>query len=132
MELHAPRGVSGQEVSMPTIAFCVPISSGKTDVFRAAQRRFVVERRPEFQASRRRLGITAERGYLQQSPAGDLAVVVIDVADPLRFFTGAATSTEPLDVDFRSYLSSVFGLDLTRGPAAPPSEQVFDWTSDAR
>jgi hypothetical protein len=114
---------------MPTIAFSIPIKSGQTDLFRAAHQRFAVERRPEFEASRRRLGITAERGYLQRTPQGDLAVVVLDIADPMRFFAGAATSSEPLDVDFRAYLSAAFGLDLTRGPAAPPSEQVFDWVS---
>jgi hypothetical protein len=86
-----------------------------------------VDRRTEFEASRRRLGITAERGFLQRTPNGDLAVVVFDVIDPARMLAGTASSTEPLDADFRSYLLDVFGLDLTHVPTTPPSEQVFDW-----
>jgi hypothetical protein len=112
---------------MPTIAFTMPILPGKTDAFRSAHRRFAVERRAEFETSRRRLGITAERGFLQRTAQGDLAIVVFDVADPARMFGGTASSTEPLDADFRRYLFDVFGLDLTRAPAEAPSEQVFDW-----
>jgi hypothetical protein len=112
---------------MPVIAFSIPILAGKTEAFRAACRRFVVDRRTEFEASRRRLGITAERGFLQRTPNGDLAIVVFDVMEPARMLAGTASSTEPLDADFRRYLLDVFGLDLTYAPTVPPSEQVFDW-----
>ncbi len=112
---------------MHTIAFSIPILAGKTEAFRAAQRRFVVDRRTEFEASRRRLGVTAERGFFQRTPNGDLAIVVFDVIDPARMLAGTASSTEPLDADFRRYLLDVFGLDLTQAPAVQLSEQVFDW-----
>jgi hypothetical protein len=118
------------EVPMPMIAFSIPILPGKTDAFRAAYHRFVVNRRTEFEISRRRLGITAERGFLQHTPNGDLATVVFDVIDPSRMLAGTASSTEPLDADFRGYLLDVFGLDLTQAPTAQPSEQVFDWCAE--
>jgi len=111
---------------MTTIAFSIPILPEKTESFRSAHRRFAVERRPEFEASRRRLGVRAERGFLQRTPAGDVAVVVFEVDDPAAFFTGTATSTDPIDGDFRAYLLDAFGLDVTRA-AGPPSEQVFEW-----
>ncbi len=112
---------------MPAIAFSIPILDGKTEAFRAAHRRFVVDRRTEFEASRRRLGVTAERGFLQRTPNGDLAIVVFDVGDPARMLSGTASSTEPLDADFRRYLLDVFGLDVTQASTVQPSEQVFDW-----
>ena len=112
---------------MPVIAFSIPILTGKTEAFAAAHRRFVVDRRTEFEASRRRLGVTAERGFLQRTPNGDLAIVVFDVIDPARMLAGTASSTEPLDADFRRYLLDVFGLDLAHTPTVQPSEQVFDW-----
>ena len=112
---------------MTTIAFSIPILAGKTDSFRSAQRRFVVERRAEFEASRRRLGVVGERGFLQHTPAGDVAVVVFEVEDPARFLAGSAGSSEPIDRDFRAYLLDAFGLDLTR-VAGPPSESVFEWS----
>ena len=117
---------------MATIAFSLPIIPGKTTAFRAAHRRFAVERRSEFEASRRRLGVTAERGYLQHTPGGDLAVVVFEVSDPVRLFTETAGSVWPIDVEFRGYLLEVFGLDATAGPAALPSEQVFEWVAGDR
>jgi hypothetical protein len=114
---------------MPTIAFSLPIAQGKTVAFRAAHHRFAVERRAEFEASRRRLGVTSERGYLQHTPAGDVAVVVFEVSDPVRLFTETAGSVWPIDVDFRAYLLEVFGLDATGGPSGLPSEQVFEWVA---
>jgi len=112
---------------MTTIAFSIPIVPGKTESFRSAHRRFAVERRPEFEASRRRLGVAAERGFLQHTPAGDVAVVVFEVEDPARFFAGTAGSSEPIDGEFRAYLLDAFGLDVSR-VAGPPSEQVFEWS----
>jgi hypothetical protein len=114
------------------IAFSIPILAGKTKAFRAVYRRFVVNRRTEFEVSRRRLGVTAERGFLQHTANGDLTVVVFDVIDPARMVAGTASSTEPLDADFRQYLLDVFGLDLTQAPTAQPSEQVFDWCAEKR
>jgi len=115
------------EALMPVVAFSIPILAGKTEAFRAAHRRFVVDRRTEFEASRRRLGVTAERGFVQRTPNGDLAIVVFDLIDPARMLAGTASSTEQLDADFRRYLLDVFGLDLTQAPTVQPSEQVFDW-----
>lgn len=115
---------------MSTIAFTIPILPGKVEAFRSAQRRFAIDRAVEFEASRRRLGITQEQGFLQRTPAGDVAVVVFQVIDPGRMLAGTATSPEPIDVDFRGYLLEVFGLDVMR-VNAPPSDQVFDWRQGA-
>jgi hypothetical protein len=112
---------------MHTIAFAIPIALDKTELFRGAYRRFVLDRRAEFEDSRRRLGITSERGFLQQTPTGDVAIVVFDVVDRARMLAGTATSSEPIDVDFRHYLLEAFGLDLARGTLPAPSEQVFCW-----
>jgi hypothetical protein len=122
--------LSRRRVAVPTIAFSIPIAAGKTEAFRAAHRRFVVERRAEFEASRARLGVTAERGFLQRTPHGDVAVIVFDVHDPAWMLAGTASSMEPIDVDFRRYLLEAFGLDVTSGAAGPPSEAVFEWVLD--
>jgi hypothetical protein len=115
---------------MPTIAFSIPIAADKTALFRNAHTRFVVERREEFEDSRRRLGIAAEHGFLQRTPNGDVALIVFEVADPARMLAGTATSQESIDVDFRHYLQEVFGLDLIRGPVPEMPEQVFFWRLD--
>lgn len=112
---------------MPTIVFSLPIAPGETEAFRTAHARFVVQRRPEFEASRRRLGVQEERGFLQRTPTGDVAIVIFEVEDPARMLAGVASSDDPLDADFRAYLRQVFGLDVTRPAPSPPAESVFDW-----
>jgi hypothetical protein len=112
---------------MPTIALSLPITPGETETFRAAHHRFVIDRRVEFEESRRRLGVRSERGFLQRSPSGDIAIVIFEVDDPARMFAGVAGSDAPLDAEFRAYLRQVFGLDASRPPPSPPTEPVFDW-----
>jgi hypothetical protein len=112
---------------MPTIVLSLPIAPGETQTFRDAHRRFVDDRRSEFDESRRRLGVRSERGFLQHAHAGDLAIVIFEVDDAARMFAGVGNSDAPLDADFRSYLRQVFGLDVTRPPAYPPAELAFDW-----
>lgn len=115
---------------MPTVAFTTPVLVGKTELFQRAQAHFVIDRRKEFESSRRRLGITAEQGFLQHTASGDVAIVVFDMADPASMLAGMASSMEPIDVEFRQYLRDVFGIDLTLGPPAAPAEQVFAWRQD--
>lgn len=110
-----------------TIAFALPIMPHKTDEFRAAHATFVVRRRAEFEESRRRLGVHAERAFLQSTPTGELAVIVFEVDSPERLFGGIAGSAAPIDVDFRSYLREAFGVDVTRAPTEAPSELIFEW-----
>jgi hypothetical protein len=43
---------------------------------------------------------------------------------------GTATSSEPIDVDFRHYLLEAFGLDLAGGAVPALPEEVFCWRRD--
>ena len=115
---------------MHTIAFAIPIALDKTELFRSAYGRFVRDRRAEFEESRSRLGITSERGFLQHTPTGNVAIVVFEVVDPARMLAGTATSSEPIDVEFRRYLLEAFGLDLARGTVPALPEEVFCWRRD--
>lgn len=112
---------------MPTVALALPILTGQTETFRNAYQRFVSDRPSEFEQSRRRLGVRAERGFLQHTPSADLAIVVFEVEDVPRMFAGVGSSDAPLDAEFRSYLQQVFGLDVTRPPPSPLAESVFEW-----
>jgi hypothetical protein len=115
---------------MPTIVMSLSIAPGQTEAFRTAHQRFAVQRRSEFEASRRRLGVHIERGFLQRSSAGDFAIVIFEVDDPARLFAGVANSDDPLDADFRAYLGEVFGVDVTQPTSSGPAEPVFEWRAD--
>ena len=83
------------------------------------------ERSSDHADSRRRLGITRESVWIQSTPAGDVALVLIEARDLPVALNGLATSQEPFDVWFRGHLQAVHGLDLTAGIALP--EQVLGY-----
>lgn len=64
---------------MQTIAFAAPLLPGKTEADREALASCANgDRRAEDEASRRRAGITRESVWIQSTPGGDVAVVVLD------------------------------------------------------
>jgi hypothetical protein len=83
------------------------------------------ERSEEHAASRRRHNISRESVWIQNTPAGDLAVVLIESPDISNALLGLAASPEPFDVWFRGHVSRVHGLDLTQGISLP--EQILDY-----
>lgn len=108
------------------IAFAIPLLPGKTETDRAAMRSCGEgERRAAFEASRKRLGITAESVWIQPTPAGDMVVVHVVANDLEAAFKGMATSEEPFDQWFREHCLDVHGLDLRDGVSPP--EQVLDY-----
>jgi hypothetical protein len=111
---------------MQTIAFAAPLLPGKTDADRAALQSCASgDRRAEHEASRKRAGITRESVWIQSTPAGDVAVVLLEAPDIQAAMGAMATSDEPFDQWFRQHILDVHGMDLTE-ESAPP-EQVLDY-----
>jgi hypothetical protein len=109
-----------------TLAFAVPILPGKTDVDRAAiESCRSGERQADHAASRARAGITRESVWIQSTPGGDVAVVMLEGDDIGAAMGTLATSQEPFDTWFREVLKDVHGIDLSDG--FPPPEQVMDY-----
>lgn len=102
-------------------------SPGKTETFKRFREEVLGNRRSDYEASRRRLGMTKEAAWLQQTPQGDMAIVSFEAANPQQVFQGLATSQEPFDVWFRQYTMEVHGLDLTQPMPGPLPEQTFAW-----
>ena len=84
-----------------------------------------MERRDDHTASRVRHGITRESVWIQSTPNGDVAVVLIESTDLPAALLGLAPSQEPFDVWFRDHLLAVHGIDLAGGMAVP--EPVLDF-----
>jgi hypothetical protein len=108
------------------MAFAVPILPGKSETERAA---FAScgsgERQGDHAASRERAGITRESVWIQSTPAGDMAVVLLEGDDIGAAMGGFATSQEPFDAWFRDLLMDVHGIDLSGD--APSAEQLLDY-----
>ena len=112
---------------MAALAMTLPLLPGKTESWKRWVQEMASTRLSEFQASRKRLGITREVSCLQQTPQGDMAILYIEAEDMARVFQGLATSQDPFDALFRQNTQEFFGLDLTQPPTGPLPETVFDW-----
>ena len=111
---------------MARYAFPVPVLPGKvarsvSDVYKGRQ--------AEYEESRRQKGMTLERVYVMPTPMGDFVTVYLesdgDYETTLRLI---ATSTLPIDVDFRAAVLEVHGIDTSQPPPpGPPPEVVGHW-----
>jgi hypothetical protein len=95
-------------------------------------RRFI-EQPQQYAESRKRLGISLERVYLQTTPMGNFVVAYIESE---RSFgeTSAAIAASELEMDkfFVEKVREVHGVDLTQPPPpAPPPETIGAWSDPA-
>jgi hypothetical protein len=112
---------------MASLASAFPILPGKTAAWKQFVQELMGARRQEFEASRRRLGTTTERAYLQSTPQGDIAVVYLEADDVAAVLQGLGSSQDPFDVWFREQVKAIHGLDLSQPPAGPLPEIAVDW-----
>jgi hypothetical protein len=113
---------------MPQIAAVYPILPGKTEAWKQFTKEMSGERKNEHAASRKRLGIKQETAFLQQTPMGDLAVIIMDMDMEIpQLFQGFAQSNEPFDVWFREKVKEFHGVDVTQPPPGSPPEKYFDY-----
>jgi hypothetical protein len=109
------------------LAFAAPLLPGKTDADRDALRSCGEgERKADHEASRQRAGITREAVWIQSTPGGDVAVVLIEADDVGAAMGALATGQDPFDQWFRGHIKDVHGMDLETDEFAPP-EQVLDY-----
>lgn len=111
---------------MATVAFMAPILPGKEQVDKDALQDVSGPRRDEYQASRRRLGITREAVWHQQTPQGTVSIVLLEMDDPQQVFQNMATSSDPFDQWFRQLILEVHGIDLAQPLPGPISELLYD------
>ncbi len=84
----------------------------------------VAARRAEFVQSRRRLGVTRERGWLQATPNGDVFILLLEGDDPVEANRKFAASHDPFDVWFKDRAGGILGADFTR-PIPVEPEPIY-------
>jgi hypothetical protein len=112
---------------MASLASVFPVLPGKLEQWKHFAQEMAGPRHAEYEASRKRLGITREIAYHQQTPTGDLAVVYIEAQDIPGVFQGLGTSQEPFDIWFREQAKEIHGVDFAQPPAGPLPQAIFDW-----
>jgi hypothetical protein len=102
--------------------FALPIQSGNEAVARQFLTELEQQRKTDYRASERRLGITKEVWAIQQSQAGAQFVVFFqapDIPGAVRQFVG---SQDGFDLWFKSQVKAATGVDLNVPPPGPLSE----------
>lgn len=108
---------------MALIAFAAPILPGKKDAYDEWVAELNGSRRDEYEQHLRRVGKKREWSLLQQTPDGDLAVVVQEADDPQAMMRRFVESREPFDVWMKDKIQEVHGLDMS-SPPPPPELKV--------
>jgi Family of unknown function (DUF6176) len=102
---------------MDQICLVVPITPGKTADARDFMRELEELRKPDYDRSERRIGITKEAWYLARTSGGDQFVTYMESPDfgqALSLFSG---SQDEFDLWFKRRLADSTGLDLNTRPA---------------
>ena len=109
---------------MATLALALPCLPGGADQARklAAACR---DRRAEFTDFHHRVGLSAERWYLQDTPQGTLILLVLE-GDPQGAVGKLAASDHPFDRWFREQVRAIHGVDFSQPLPGPLPEQVFE------
>ena len=114
---------------MTRMALVFPVLPGKDARDIATE----MKSRPrEYEQSRKRLGITMERAYLQHTPMGDFVTSYIEAEGDLGETFGKLARSD-LDIDryFAQAVREIHGADLSRPMPAPLPETVAAWIDPA-
>ena len=110
---------------MGVVGLAVPVLPGKE----SQARQFgasIKQKKNDWEKSEKRLGMSKEAWFLQQSPQGSMLIVYIEANDVGKVFTGFAQSRDPFDVWFKDQVKAISGVDLNQ-PAGPPPELLFSY-----
>ncbi len=115
---------------MVSLAFVFPQRLGKTEEWRVWGEEIWGARRSEYEAFRRKHGLTAHRRYLQHTPRGDQAIIYLEREDLQRTFQELRTSQDPFAIWFRQRAKDLLdGLDVMQTSPESLSTLVFDGPS---
>jgi hypothetical protein len=110
-----------------TIVFVAPILPGKSEEWRRFLQEMMESRRPEYEESRRRLGISQERAWIAETAHGNVAVVAVVAAQPEQVLARLATSELAVDRWYREQLLALQGFDLAKPLSRASPELVLEW-----
>ncbi len=130
MRMLAPRKGGGREVEgVRTVVRTLPLRPGKPVAWYRLSAELQGPRRREYEASRRRLGITREVFRIDPRADGDHVVVYFETADPERTAKKWADSTHPFDQWLREQILDIHGEDPWLRPQAEWESAGLSWSA---
>jgi hypothetical protein len=111
---------------MAIYAFVNPVVAGKLEAWRSYIKEIKGPRNNDYKESRKKVGLTVERVWLQHTPMGDFAVVYWETQDISKVFEGFIKSDVPFDKWFRDkILVEVHEMDFSK--PLPMNELMLDF-----
>lgn len=112
---------------MSSMAVALPILPGKTQQWQELIGEITTQRRSEVDGFHRRFGLTRANWYLNQTPGGDMAIVVLEGPDAAGAFAQWGMSQDPFDLWFKGEVGALYGVDFNQPPAGPAPEMVYEY-----
>ena len=114
---------------MAKFALALPVVD--EEATRNISKEFAGARADEHAESRRRAGITAESGWYQHTPMGDLLVLQLEGKSPGEAFAAFGADNSPFGQWFKEQVKKAHGVDFTQPPPGPPPELIFEWQDNS-
>jgi hypothetical protein len=114
---------------MAAFAFALPVLPGQEEVVRRMGEAVSGpgETREEYKESRKRLGISEEKVWVQRTPIGQAIIVYWETEDPQRTLREIADSQDEFDKKFRQLIETAApAIDLTKTDPLS-NELLFEW-----
>jgi predicted ester cyclase len=133
LRMPAPRRGGRRTVEgARSVTRTVPLRDGKPSAWRRLTAELQGPRRREYEASRRRLGITHEVWRIDPRPDRDHVIVHFETVDPDRTRRRWTESQEPFDRWLREQILELHGEDPWAGPATSYESAGLRWTAPPR
>ena len=112
---------------MAAFAFTLPVLPGQEEVVRRIGEAVSGKLQEEYEESRRKLGISEEKIWVQRTPIGQALVVYWDTEDPQRTLREIANAQDEFGKQFKQLIQTAAPvLDLS-GEQPLSNELLFSW-----
>ncbi|CAA9457128.1 MAG: hypothetical protein AVDCRST_MAG02-2466 [uncultured Rubrobacteraceae bacterium] len=107
------------------VSFVWPIAAGKEEEWRRVLQELEGSRFGDYERMRLRFGIHAVRVWLQRTRCGELAVVHMEVNDPLEALLMLAGPEEIFEGWLKRKIGEFHGVDVARASVKATPELIF-------
>ena len=105
-----------------------PVAPGKTETDVRSIGAYFEAHPTEHRESRKRLGISVERVFLQATPMGEIVIGYLETERPFGDVIQAVLASDwEIDRKFIEMVGEMHGVDLRQPPVGPPPETVGEW-----
>jgi hypothetical protein len=114
---------------MTRYAIPFPIAPGKSEADVRSIPAYFGANMDQYRESRKRLGTTVERVFLQATPMGDTLIAYAEAEGDFGAWTQALVASD-LEIDrrFIEMVADIHGIDVRQPPAGPPPETIGEWS----